>query len=100
MPRTPMTEEAQYQKELEKLETLPEEWRLEVDRMEPAAIKTLLAEVTLNERENQNNKKLDQDLAEKKAAYSFASEGYKEATKANKLRITYLLKSLESKHAI
>lgn len=100
MPRTPMTEEAQYQKELEKLETIPEDWRIEVDHMEPAAIKTRLAEVTLSERENQNNKKLDQDLAEKKVAYSTASAGYKEVTNANKLRIIYLLKSLESKHAI
>lgn len=100
MPRTPMTEEARYQKELEKLETLPEDWRLEVERMDPAQIKTTLAEVTLNERENQNNKKLDQDLAEKKEAYATAAAGYKEATKANKLRITFLLKTLESKHAI
>lgn len=60
-------------------------------------IRTRIAETTLNQEALMDAKGKDQDLAQKKEAYSTAGAGYREATKANKLRVKYLRYMLEVK---
>ncbi len=60
-------------------------------------IRKKISEVALNEAQNQENKKLDQDLAEKKAAAKSAGLQYAEGTKANRLRIGYARSILEAR---
>jgi len=57
-----------------------------VANMKDEEIRARVAEVALNEVENQAAKKVDQDLKDKVAAARFAGEQYREATKMNKLR--------------
>lgn len=78
-------------------EDLPEEWCAEIDQSSVEAINTKIVELTIAETENQEAKKQDGDLAEKKEAVKFASEGYREATKGYKLRMRYILQVLEGR---
>ena len=56
-----------------------------------------IAELAKNEEENKSTMKLDQDLTEKKEAVKFASESYREATKAYKLAMSYIMQVLGDK---
>lgn len=70
-------------------EDLDSEFKTTVDSMTDEEIKRRISEVAIAEHENQANKKQDQDLAERLAQAKMAGEQYREATKANKLRIGY-----------
>ena len=73
---------------------IPEEWRDAVAASTVEQIDARIAELAKNEEENQNNKKEDEDLAEKKEAVKFAAEGYREATKMYKLKMKYVMRVL------
>jgi hypothetical protein len=76
---------------------LDQEFKDTVAAMKDEEIKNKMAAVSIAEHENQTNKKLDQDLEEKKMAFALAGELYREATKANKLRISYCYSILEAR---
>lgn len=63
----------------------------------PLDIRSRIAKVALDELANQQAKGEDQDLAEKVEQAKFAGEGYKEATKMNKLRIAFCKRALQDK---
>jgi hypothetical protein len=96
-PPSNLTPDEKLQK---KFEQLPVEWRDKVATMTVEDLNAALAEVAKNENENQLNKENDQDLAEKKESYSFASAQYKEATTANKLRTKFLIRVLGDRGAL
>ncbi len=60
-------------------------------------VRARIATVTLNQEALMDAKEKDTDLASKKEAYTVAGAGYKEATKANKLRTKFLRHMLEVK---
>lgn len=78
-------------------EGLDEDWRTEIDQSSVEDINTKIVELTMAETANQEAKKLDGDLREKKEAVKFASEGYRESTKGYKLRMKYILQVLEGR---
>jgi len=80
-----------------KFDDLSSEFKDAVAGMSPEDIKKRISEVAIAEHENREAKIKDEDLAEKVAAVKFASEGYREATKANKLKIAYCHDTLASK---
>lgn len=79
----------------EELERLQEGLKEKLDGMSAEQLKAFLGQVTLDEAENQKQKKEDQDLAEKKAAAKAAGEKYKDVTKANNTKIDYVKYLLE-----
>lgn len=79
----------------EELTRLDEGLKEKLDGMSKEELKAFLGQTTLNEMENQKQKKEDQDLAEKKAAAKAAGEKYKEISKANKTRVEYVKYLLE-----
>jgi len=79
---------------------LPPEWKDAVEAMSVDNLKNEMVSVSSNEHENQKNKEEDQDLASKKELYKEAGAGYKEASKANKLKIKYVLRHLSDKGAL
>lgn len=83
-----------------KFKDIDEEWRDKVAALSAVEVKAVLAELAYNENENQKAKEEDQDLASKKESYDSAAEGYKEATKSNKLKTKYALKVLSDKGGI
>jgi len=66
-----------------------------LDSMGKEALKAFVGQVTLNEMENQKQKKEDQDLAEKKAAAKAAGQKYKDITDANNTKVEYAKYLLE-----
>lgn len=76
---------------------LPDDWKTEIDQSPVEAINAKIVELTIAETENQEAKKQDGDLAEKKEALKYANEGYREATKGYKLRLKYILQVLEGR---
>jgi hypothetical protein len=79
-----------------KFAELDPEWREKVESSGVDAVKGLLVEVQKNEEANQDAKEEDQDLASCKEAYDVAGAGYKEFSKASKLKIRYALRKLKS----
>lgn len=71
------------------LNRLDEGLKERMDSMSTSDLKGFVGQVTLDEMENQQQKKDDQDLAEKKSAYNGAGAKYKDNTKANKTKIEY-----------
>lgn len=76
---------------------LDQDFKNSIDSAGEVEIRQKIAQVALNEAQNQENKKQDQDLKEKKEAVKAASEQYKEATKYNKLRIAYARSILDAR---
>lgn len=60
-------------------------------------LKAKFAEVAKAEEANQSAKKADEDLNSKKDAVAAASEGYRELTKKNRLKIKFLIRQLSDK---
>jgi membrane protein involved in colicin uptake len=93
------SEEKKEKKKIEnvgdELNRLDEGLKERLDSMSKEELKAFLGQVTLNEMENQKQKKEDQDLAEKKAAAKAAGEKYKEVSKANKTKTEYVKYLLE-----
>lgn len=56
-----------------------------------------IADVAKNEQENLKNRAADQDLKEKREQAGEAGKQYKEASKANRLRIQFLIRVLGDK---
>lgn len=76
---------------------LDQEYKDNISNMDEVEMRKRIAEVALNEHENREAKKKDQDLKEKQSAAKFAGAQYMEATKMNKLRISYAHFILESR---
>lgn len=79
----------------QELTRLDEGLKEQLDSMSKEQLKAFVGQTSLNEMENQKQKKEDQDLAEKKAAATAAGAKYKETTKSNKTRIEYAKYLLE-----
>lgn len=80
-------------------EDLPSEWRDSVSGMGREQIDEEIAKVAKNEDENQRAKKDDPDLQNLKWQVKEASAPYREATKMNKLKISYAIQVLGDKGA-
>lgn len=76
---------------------LDPEYKSTLEDMSDDDVRRKISEVALNEAQNQENKKADQDLAEKKLAAKEAGLQYSEASKANRLRILYARFILEAR---
>ena len=79
----------------QELARLDEGLKEKLDAMSKEELKGYLGQVTLDEMENQKQKKADQDLAEKQAAAKSAAAKYKDVTKSNKTRVEYVKYLLE-----
>jgi 16S rRNA C1402 (ribose-2'-O) methylase RsmI len=84
----------------DKFQDLPEDWKSLVETMGVEQLKNELMLIVNSEDQNQKNKEDDQHLQEVKLAYIDAAAGYKEATKANKLKMKYVFRHLVDKGAI
>jgi predicted neutral ceramidase superfamily lipid hydrolase len=84
-------------KSKDRFEDLDSDYKSAIDSASEEEIRRRISEAALNEAQNQENKKQDQDLKEKKEAAKMAGEQYKEATKSNKLRIGYARSILEAR---
>jgi hypothetical protein len=84
----------------EKFLELPQDWRTKVEALSIDDLKNELMVVVDNERENLKNKDEDQHLKEAKESYTDAAAQYKEASKAHKLMINYVLRILGDKGAV
>ncbi len=80
-----------------KYDDLPEDFKNGVDAATDEALIEKLGEISKNEELNRRCKEDDQDLQEKKAEYNAAGEGYKEATKANRLKTRYIYDLLRAR---
>jgi predicted carbohydrate-binding protein with CBM5 and CBM33 domain len=76
---------------------LDNEYKDSIASSSPEDINKKIAEVAKNQEENLRLMGEDQDLAEKKEAVKEASAQYREASKMNKLRITYAIRVLGDK---
>jgi hypothetical protein len=76
---------------------LPMDFKEAVEHLAPEEINMRIAEVAKSEVENLENKKADQDLAEKLAAAKEAGAQYRDATKQNKLKIRFMKRVLGDK---
>lgn len=84
-------------KKKDAFELLEDEFKDSVQQMSPEDIKKRVAEIALAHSELMKAKKEDQDLLEKKEAYSLASTQYRESSKFSKLRIDYCKSILDNK---
>lgn len=89
MPRMPKVKD--------KFAELDSDWKDAVAQKDPDEIRDMIAQVALNELDNQKMRDEDQDLTEKREAAKYAAEQYKEATKHNKLRISFMKRVLDDK---
>jgi hypothetical protein len=85
----------------EQFADLDEEFKALIDGGNEGEIRLAVQRVALNESDNQEAKKADEDLREKKEQAKMAGEGYADATKANKVRVEYAKFMLQNmgKHA-
>lgn len=87
----------EYGDELNRLEDGLKE---KLDAMNKEQLKAFLGQTTLNEMENQRQKKEDQDLTEKKNAAKEAAKKYKDVTDANATKADYVKYLLEGMGAV
>lgn len=71
-----------------------------LDAMPKEELKAFIGQLTLNEMENQKQKKEDQDLQDKIAAKKSAEAKYKDITKANKTKVEYAKYLLEGQGVV
>lgn len=76
---------------------IDEEWKNAVNGATPADINSRISEVAKAEELNQRLKGEDEDLANRKAEAKDAGQQYADATKVNKLKITYAVEVLKGK---
>lgn len=88
---------AQFSNKKNPFEDLSDDWRDKVATMDSELIRLEMAQVTMNEQDNQSAMEDDDDLQNAKEQAKIAGEGYKEATKANKLKLKFLRQVLEDK---
>lgn len=84
----------------QELTRLDEGLKEKLDAMSKEELKAFLGQTTLDEMENQKQKKEDQDLAEKKAAAKEAGLKYKDVTKSNKTKTDYVKYLLEGQGVV
>jgi hypothetical protein len=82
----------------DKFEDLDEDFKDSVAAMDEAGLRSKISEITLNQEAVLEAKENDQDLASKKEEYKVAGASYREATKANKLRVKFLRQVLGDKN--
>ncbi len=75
-------------------EDLDKDWMDSVSSEGVEAINKRIAELAKAQEENLAAMKADEDLAEKKEATKFASEGYRNATKGYKTRMKFIMQVL------
>lgn len=80
-----------------KFDDLDSEFKDAVASMDDDQIIDRIAQISIDEVKNVENRKQDMDLKEKQESANFAAEQYKEATKANRLKIKYAYFILESR---
>lgn len=71
-----------------------------LDAMPKEELKAFIGQITLNEMENQKQKKEDKDLEEKVKAAKSAGAKYKDVTKANKTKVEYAKYLLEGQGVV
>lgn len=76
---------------------LPEEFKDAVANASEEEINTKLATIALSQQELIEAKQSDEDFQQAKAALAVAGEVYREGAKANKLKIRFIKKVLESR---
>jgi hypothetical protein len=76
---------------------LPPEFKDKVEAATDEQVMEILGDVAKAEEYNRRLKEDDQDLQEKKASKEMAEEGYKEASKANRLKTRYLYDLLRAR---
>lgn len=81
----------------DKYDDLSDEFKAKVEAATDEGLIEILGEVSKNEELNRRCKEDDQDLAEKKLVYDEANAGYKEATKANKLKTRFVYDLLRAR---
>lgn len=80
-----------------KFDDLPQDWKDALESSSLDELKSKVAEVAKTEFLNQSEMKADQDLNEKKELVKVASAGYREVTKLNKLKLSYLTQMMADK---
>jgi hypothetical protein len=78
-------------------EILPDDFKDKVEGATDEQIMEILGDVAKAEEYNRRLKDDDQDLQEKKASYDMAGEGYKEASKTNKVKTRFLYDILRAR---
>lgn len=81
----------------DKFDILDAEFKNAVAGMDEVAIRKKISEIALNQVALLIAKENDQDLAEKKEAYSVAGEVYREGSKMNKVSIEFCRQVLSDK---
>lgn len=76
---------------------LADDFKNKVEGATDERILEILGDVAKAEEYNRRCKEDDQDLQEKKGAYDMANEGYKDASKVNKLKTRYLYDILRAR---
>lgn len=76
---------------------LPDDFKSKAEAANDEQLLDLLGEVAKSEELNRRLKADDEDLQEKIAQKDVAEEGYKEASKANKLKTRYLYDMLRAR---
>lgn len=74
---------------------LSEEFKDSVQGKSEQELRNMVAQVAMQEEENKKNMKEDQHLSELKIQVKDAAAGYREATKANTLKVRFLKETLE-----
>lgn len=81
-------------REKDPFKSLPQDFKDAVDSEMTDDLKGRLSDVAKNEEANQSAKKADPDLNRLKDELKTAGLGYTEVTKANKMRLKYVIKRL------
>lgn len=81
-------------KDKDPFKSLPQDFKDAVDGEMTDALKVRLSDVAKGEEANQSAKKADPDITSLKEQLKEASLGYNEVSKANKLRLKYIIKRL------
>lgn len=77
-------------------ENLDEDFKTEVEALSEEGLRGKISQIAINEHEIREAKKQDQDLEEKRVAYSEAGETYRSSSKANRERTAYCYHLLEA----
>ena len=77
-------------------EDLPQEFKDQIDNSDEAACRKTLSEVGIAQELLLQAKKADQQLAEAQEAFKSAGAGYRDGTKANRLKTRYVVERMKA----
>ena len=77
-------------------EDLPNEFKIEVDGADEARCRQVLSKIGIDQSELMTAKKVDQDLAEKAETHKEAGLVYRDGTKMNKTKTSYIVDRLKA----